>query len=338
MNDKEKMSVFDDYEFNIPPLWEKVEWQKFIDTSEGALKKVVIIEARAANILKKIKDFKKVTPERLAWLSIWTKSFSALESIVVNKPLSVYLEDTISRITLEIQLILNTILDPLFAFYKLKDSNCKITDFDKSESDAIMDVLDRMCAYTAWGLWNDKKYYSEALRKKHLDQIWDPNPVDEIISDPNRKKAYESIFGPLPLETNSGLIIQRKKQEKYFINERDRVTSWLEHPNLKPWVMKIENIGDNCKFWQLFNIENSSMHKIIKDTDIEFAYISYKSGSMTLHGSTIDNFLSISENKKLFPRFLMSDKECDDFIINIGYHFNRTFVLLDAIFPFLQKS
>jgi hypothetical protein len=61
----------------IPELW-KQGWDDAIRKSEGVEQSIIIAQARAANLLKEIKD-KTVTPQSLAWITLWTKCFSLLD-------------------------------------------------------------------------------------------------------------------------------------------------------------------------------------------------------------------------------------------------------------------
>jgi hypothetical protein len=71
------MSSLQDFTFSIAPLWEK-EWANAIEQAEGADKRLLVLQARLANLLKNIEDC-SITPERLAWVSFWSKAFLALD-------------------------------------------------------------------------------------------------------------------------------------------------------------------------------------------------------------------------------------------------------------------
>ena len=63
----------------IPHLWEKEdEWKAALADAEGAEKELILCQVTASEP-PEIHSDSKDSPERLAWLSLWTKVFSVLE-------------------------------------------------------------------------------------------------------------------------------------------------------------------------------------------------------------------------------------------------------------------
>ncbi len=204
----------------IPRLWEK-DWSEAISNTEGVDRQLLIYQARAASLLEKIDDF-EANPERLGWLSIWTKTFVTLDgarSGLVRY--SDYVLQILARTAFESVIHVRTILEP---------------------GPGVWDeVIDRMRAYTAWCLWNDKGFYEELLRPQTQYGIWDQTPTLEIVRDPDQRAIYERLFGPLEVEEQEELKRQQDLQIYQAEQAKRRIEIWLDHPGLQSWAQKLES-------------------------------------------------------------------------------------------------
>ncbi len=86
------------------------------------------------------------------------------------------------------------------------------TILEPGGSGAWDEVIERMRAYTAWCLWNDKRFYAELLDPQTQQGIWDQAPTLEIVSDPDERAMYERLFGPLEVEEQYALRRQQRHQ------------------------------------------------------------------------------------------------------------------------------
>ena len=155
------MNYFEGFKLYIPELWTK-EWDVVISDAEGISKEILKVQYHAAQFLEQIDDF-KVTPEKLAWLAFWTRIFSSLEAVLLALANdSEYILRIISRAVFE---------DSLHAQLLLKESSPSVTN-----------ISDRLSAYAAWCLWNDRKVYQDIL--SNLEGIWSSSPVNDIATRP----------------------------------------------------------------------------------------------------------------------------------------------------------
>src|SRR5574341_2184396 len=195
------MRAFEDYALIIPQLWEKEDkWKDALAHAEGAEKDLILCQVRAVNLLKYIPD-SKGSPERVSWLSLWSKVFSALEGTrgALGRDAEAAIA-VLARVAFESALHVHAILDPVHILERLKGSSAAKTSVsDHARDGAWNEVVDRLRAYAAWCLWSDRLYYEELLDPRTLEGVYDPPPTRELVSDPQARAAHEAFCGPLDL-------------------------------------------------------------------------------------------------------------------------------------------
>ncbi len=215
---------------------------------------------------------------------------------------SYYVLEVLERISLEYLLHIHTILDPILSIEEMGDFPYKTLDETEMTKLCLDKVFGRLCAYCAWGLWNDKELYEAILEPQNLDGIWNQNPVNEIVSDPQRNDFHENNFGKLYPESKGDIEVQRQKLEKYLNDQLKRVRKWQENPKINLWNEAIKNyLAKNSQkkgitFFELVDENEATIRKRLKKMHTGFAYLTYKKSSMLIHGSTLDQFFNLSEN------------------------------------------
>lgn len=324
------MATFDDLTLEIPRLWEK-DWKRIVDDSDGVEKQLLIFESHGAHLLEHINDF-TATPERIAWLNIWSKTFSAIDSALTSLQTdSHYVLKVLSRVVFETKLHVLTILEAVLNIYQIKKSKHRIRILATSETDSWKEAQNRICAYAAWGLWNDKQLILEQLDPGRLDRVWDPNPVHEIVKDPGKREVHETLFGPLKLETEVELLVQRRRQEKSLRKTEERLRDWLNDPKLIVWHEKLRNSYElkhrELTFFELLNENEKTIRRKLKNLNLDFSYPSYKQGSMIIHGSTFEQFYYINE-MKLTPLFVILADDIESSALSVASTCNIIFACL----------
>jgi hypothetical protein len=306
--------------FDIPNLWEK-NWAEVIETAEEPSKTIIRIQKRAALILKD-KDQFQVTFARLAWLNIWSKTFSALDgTICALAKDSIYLLRILTRTTLELQLHLHTIMKPMLNLYEQNQK--PVSDQSKKEKETIL--TNRLEAYASWCIWNDRLHYKKFLKPDVLEAVWDPEPALKILNDPDSIMVHEAIFGKLDVETNHRKLKKgRLIQQNTGYHRIRKLETWLNHPVLARWHQKLKFLAGTKKknfvtFFSLIEDEQMGIPKEMKNIEIPFAYPVYNEGSMAIHGSSLDQFLHFGETK-VTPLFMGLPEE----IISVAQQIGRT--------------
>jgi len=311
------MSSFEDYFFKVPISGNsKSDWHEIIENSDEHLKILRIFQARVCLLVNDLSDL-LVTPERIAWIGIWTRTFLMIDSVIrmSEELLFDYPLQILSRVAFEAKLQILSILEPLKLYYQISDPDFPFsTRISKdAEENAWQTVLERLCAYSAYCLFNDKRLLTEVIRPKNLDAIWDPRPVSDILSNPEKYKQYVSLFGPLELQidlqTDIELKRQKEKQRDYFKKEIERINRWLSHPKLRSSHHKLEN-NPNMSFFTLINTKEQKIRHQLKELNLEMGILSYGRQSMLIHNSTLESFYLVNDNQ-VVPRIMQDDKKVE---------------------------
>ena len=279
------MDYYSSYKLNIPELWEK-DWEGAISNADGVGKEILKFQFKLAQLLKNINDF-SLTPERLAWITLWTRVFSSLEAALLSiNSNCIYNLKIISRAIFEDSLHFQMIIEQ-----KQNNNNTQ----------------SKLCAYVAWCLWKDKKVIKDILN--NLDDIWSSSFVNKIASDPENHEAYEKIFGKLNLQSEQELIWQKNYHKKMAEEKLLQIENWMEHIKISPWIEKIESHRIKS-FYSLLDKESQNVYQRLKDYGIGFGYATFMESSSILHGSTIEQF--IFRNKShITPKFTGFPEETD---------------------------
>lgn len=276
-------------QLNLPPVWEN-DWPKALANAEkGTDRRIVVTQRRTAHVLKNIPD-RAFSFERLAWLTLWEKGYWILDGASSGlRGRSEYILHVLSRVTFDLWLHATTI--------------------------AERDHISRLRAYSAWCIWNDIHFQRELLHPKTLDGVWSPDPARGILEDKELREQYEKIFGPINVETDDKVLKrERFRQQDKEQHRRHRLERWLDHPDLRDWKKKIEELvrtrNTQIPFFSLFDESHGSVAKRLKSMGLRFLYLSYIKGSMFVHGSTVEHVMNYSGDQ-VAPRFLDDSEKCE---------------------------
>lgn len=287
------------FSFVIPEFIES-DWREAIEATEGFERELLLCRAKVMSLRTLIKD-QQVTPALLAWVNLWSKCLLILDGAQSAwSGNSSFTLDILGRIATENWLHVFTILECV-----------------KASASNVRERMNRcLCAYTAWTLSEDKRLNWELSKKQMLDMVWDPKPAQNIKYNPEALAFHEANFGKLTIDTDPvNLRIDRKKHEEQIRNERDRLDTWLRHPDLKEWITKIRDLTEAMKpqsvpFFALFNIEEKSIGKKMWKAGFGLEYHGYKQSSALIHGSTIEQ-LNLTMNDKVIPKTFVPDNDLD---------------------------
>lgn len=317
----------------IPPLWEK-DWDGAIQDAAGVERSLLRIQARAANLLRRIDD-QTVTFARLAWLNMWTRAFASLDGVLCALPKdSLYVLRILARASFEQALHAHTIIAPILRTSRPSgDTVGKTTK--KEEVDAENECVKRLEAYTAWCIWNDQILYEQIIDPETLRAVWDSSPAKQIAFDSESLKAYEDVYGPLKIEFDERKLKKGRLRQQDEGHQRIyRNKMWLEHPNLRYWNNKIKKCANkrnkSVTFFTLVGESQRGVKKSLKDFDLSFGYPVYSEGSMAIHGSTLDQFLHFGDDS-VIPLFMGGTDDVCAKAEEVADYCNKVIVILDIL-------
>ncbi len=331
------MSPVNDFDLILPPIPSEAQWVAIINELHGCQKDAAILRAKGYNLLKEFEE-PKATFERLGWLTLWSKTITALESAISAFQFgSDWILQTISRSTFEWVLHSLVILEPSADLISFEESsNFKVSVSKERQDDSNRETVNRLRAYAAWCLWADRDYYDECIHPKTLADGWSGNPAKDILADKESLQQYVNLFGTqvFEAETSEAKLLQGKRNmEKFYADKKERVARLLKDPQLKVWTDRLQDLQRRNKgsvsFFNLFDSE-ASVPKTLKKHGLRFAYMNYLKSSMALHGSTMEQFILFGDSS-VSPR-LEAIKQSDETLFkSIVADCNQIFVLLGAI-------
>lgn len=333
------MSLISSYSIDFPLKWDQSEWERRIQAEENTdLQQILIYQAKHIHLINDVVP-SKANPERLGWLSLWNKSFVALEGVVsAMSRSSHHVIQLLYRSSFEARLHLMSIVDVI------EDHVNENTHEGSQSTDTVVaeSIIDRLRAYLSWCIWNDKSYLAGHTRDDHLREAYDPKPAEEILSNDKMKRFHEMNFGDISIETNPTILAQQmvahKEQASKDIN---RLDSWLNDEELVKWRKKIEELSATKRFrhgaipfYALLDLTEGSVRLKLKSLGLAFAYLCYQEGSMISHGSSFEKSMIVDENN-ITPKFCGTSEDVNNGALDVGSNCNYIYVILSAIKPYL---
>lgn len=224
-------------------------------------------QARALDLLDGV-NATDVTPERLAWLILWSQLFAALRSVqaaVVFR--SRLLLESTWRFTLEVFLHLLTILEPA-----LDEEEEEISD--ELRASRLEEVERRLMAFAAWCLWNDDH---------HIDWVLDPRTLQSL----------GTLAEDAPREDELSAVRM----------QREQIWDLMDTEALDPWIRKMDRRRDGPEarqvysFYELLGLETTSVSQRLLTLDSSASIGAYSRASVVMHASTANHFLAVQEGR-----------------------------------------
>src|SRR2546425_11823323 len=104
------MSGFREYKFIVPELW-KHDWHHAISNAEGMERRILVTQQKAASMVEVISD-RTATPERMAWMTMWTRSLAAAgATLAAQRHHSEFMLNVLSRVCFEAKIQAYTIIE-----------------------------------------------------------------------------------------------------------------------------------------------------------------------------------------------------------------------------------
>lgn len=228
---------------------------------------------RAVALLHEL-DMTEVTPQRLAWLILWSQTFAAIRGVqaaVVFR--SRLLLETTWRFTFELFLHLQAIVEPaLIPPDEAEEPGGAKADAASSEAARAAEVDRRLTAFAAWCLWNDDH---------HIDWMMDPRTLESL----------SSLVERTDLEADLSMLR----------SQRQEIWDLMDTEALDPWIRKMDRRRDGpderhvFSFYELLGLETTSVSQRLIMLNSGASIGAYSRASVVLHGSTANHFLAVRD-------------------------------------------
>lgn len=297
------MKKLEEYQIVIPTLNLNGFYEMIEESEDESDKNILTNIAKAANMLNAMEN-QNATPGKLGWFAIWNHLFSVLKNLRTANLYDLRItSDVLSRKTLELFTIVQTIIEPLKSISE-GDSKNNAKFIKESEADIIKIIVERFEAYTVWCLWNDYKIYKSFTRPKTLDQIWNAKSSLYLYADEERLKFHERFFGKLDMELDQDVLNQKRVEMKKKYGKKIKILEhWFLDKKFIPWISRIkylEKVLCNVPFFTIFDESIKSVRSHLKKWDIEIAYLQYSDTSMQIHNSSFNDIFQF-EDSVFFP-------------------------------------
>lgn len=249
---------------------------------------------------------------------LWARSFLLLQSAAdLYGAYSVRITDGLYRLAFELSLQVDAIRFPWDRLNKLHvRSGGKIAVSDGRFDTAWKEVTDRLRAYAAWALTNDLVYHRSRSSEWELRAIHQPTNPQDIPKTPEEAALLKYLYGDWEVIGEAEAQADLKRARAEHAERAAEILGWLSDPafggwtteRLAPWIQGLRS--DVPPFFQLLDPEATTISRAFRSLDIPHLYGAYSRGSMTLHGSSLTQFLAVSADSsgKVITPLVLADE------------------------------
>ncbi|MHB1330053.1 MAG: hypothetical protein ACYC2K_17780 [Gemmatimonadales bacterium] len=269
----------EDLRLLVPDLWSK-PWDEWAAEAEGVDRDFISAAAHSARALKRIRS-EAPTPERLAWLALWSRLFGALSGAqgTVDRK-SRFATGVMSRVASETALHVHAIALPALEAKPLTD-------------ESWASVRESLRAYLAWSLHGDERLCRRLLDDAYLAHVYDPKPEQEMIRRLGPAlESWEKLSGSkIDIISDNEATFDRERAAERLRTKLHRIDRWSSDERIAPWYSKVSELaGHKDRAVSLFELLGlgKNVFEFLHRRDLSFAYVSYIQGSGHVHGSSLD--------------------------------------------------
>lgn len=268
------MSALDGLLVYVPQL-DPDGWEKAIGEAPDEERALIRRQMQLNEILARFTGA-VASPEVMGVLSLWSRCFglcdAARGAITRQSRLGLgFLERPAFELALHVQVI-----------------------FEVPQTD------ERLCAYVAWCLDADRRYWVAISQDDHLQRAYDQQPArDQARALRSVDPELAPMFGEVEELSDQEAEVDRDTARRQAIRQVDLIDAWLRDERLAPWISEIaaikrkHNKKYGVEFYSLFNESEGSVYQRLNKADSKHAYLAFSRGSAVLHGSSLEASLRL---------------------------------------------
>ncbi len=238
----------------------------------------------------------QLTPERLAWLNLWTRAWHVLGVVpTAAEDRNLLGLHSAQRAAQELAVHLLLLFQPIGIVTRFRKRFGTSGEVDEA---VRSDVLRRMRGFTAWALMNDRA--ALIREERSLRETYDPAPAKELRKDPAEALIHEALFGAISDDTDAEHRAARAIASQRLAEQGARLGDWLRSPGLEEWTrspshspLVVPSLGD------FLGDGGKTMGDYLRQVDAEYVHRNYSSSSAVLHGSTSEELGAVTEGHYL---------------------------------------
>lgn len=283
----------------IPELLLSYNWDEAINANQGETVKLLKVCKMQSETLRKSSNW-PVTPETLTWMTLWTRNFNLLQGTISILESQVGIAKAGQEFTLrmlwrpafELWVTLNFIFTGSAGLFRAHEIEKQTLD-------------QRLCAYLAWCLWNDKEFAHKLTQGWRLDRLFGNGEVPTPEANQGLNQGLELLWGDEKAADAAGERETKRLVRLNSLNDRNQLGKWLQHEKLRDFEDQIRNERP-LNYFELVDPENKSLLGVLRSSWTEAGYPAYQEGSALIHGSTFVRHMELI-NDHIFPRIAASD-------------------------------
>lgn len=266
----------------VIPHLKTEELELLLEAATGAEKDFLRLQSFAADIVQGIRA-ERATPADVALLALWSRAFRLVDSsrfAFANGDSFVLtlLDRSATEASLQVSTIAETFGDA----------------GDPSDSD---EVRERLHAFLAWTIWNDRAVDQSLL--DHMGRYWSGEPTRRVLAAGESNALFERLGGSPEIANEHELERERAQQERKFISRIELKGRLLDDPALRPWTPRIQSLerknGDPISFFELCSGVPGGVRATMKAMDLPHAHPIYAQASTEMHGSGVESLMFLTE-------------------------------------------
>jgi hypothetical protein len=280
--------------------------------SEATPHQLALTRRRLVSLAKGL-DGAALSAHRLGWVALWSRAFvifdSARSCAESGSRLGLV---AAGRAAIELGVHTLAVLKPATSEQRMQ---AQFGGEGGISANSWNQVLDRLSAFTAWALANDRDSHQRRLRL--LKETFDPSPAEDLAKDRTSAIIHEAIFGPIPRDTPEQLARDRDAARAAISERINWIGGYLTDPILAKWTQhpafpRSDSI-ERGTFFSLIGDDAETLAAQLRAADLRIVHGDYSNASAILHGSSIEEFVARTADGNLFPRLT-----CDDIEPRIG--------------------
>lgn len=287
-----------DYTLELPLLaLLRQDWDGQIREADGLRKRMLQQQQIALHALNEV-NAEPTTPEKLAWLVLWTRAFDLQRAAFdLCWTLSQGICVPLFRLAMELSVHVSAIRAPFD----------DLAEGPNDPNEAWPAVADRLRGYAAWCLIHDLKIAQDFLHDDYVTNAFIATPRDDTPNSPVQRAIGDWLWGKPEVVSEAEAEHDAKNWKRERTAELARIQDWLCEPSLSDWSRRIcemrhpKRLHQLPSLYELFGTTEQSMYARMRSQQQSHLYRHYAQTSNLLHGSTIEQYIVVSDHT-VIPR------------------------------------
>ncbi len=283
----------------IPEPLLSYNWDEAINVNQGETAKLLKVCKMQCETLRKPRNW-LTTPETLTWMTLWVRNFNLLQGTIS------ILESEVGIAKAGQEFTLRMLWRPAFELWvTLNFIFNESAELIRAHEIEKQTLEQRLCAYLAWCLWNDKEMAHKMTQGWRLDTLFGNGKAPTPGGEQKLNQGLELLWGDEKASDPARDRELKRRVRVNSLNDRNQLRKWLQHEKLLDFEEQIR-IKRPRNYFELVDPDNKSLAGVLRSSWTDAGYPAYQEGSALIHGSTFVWHMELI-NDQIFPRIATSE-------------------------------